>query len=323
MTSSPTIEVVVRQRQLQGGAVAVLALARPDGTALPPFTAGAHVDLHLPQGLVRPYSLCGNPREHGQYRLGVLLAGDSRGGSAQVHRALVEGTRFGISAPRNHFPLQLEAPHSVLLGAGIGITPLIAMAWALHEADRSFELHYCIRDRQRAAFLDELGAVPWASCVRVHESGTAARRRLDPRDVLRAAPAGHHVYACGPEGFMDAVQHAALDGGLPRDRVHRESFGAADVAPQAGDTAFEVMAARTGRQVLVGAGERLHEALRRIGVVVPVSCEQGVCGTCACTVLEGTPDHRDQYLDDDERAANDQLLACCSRARSPRLILDL
>ncbi|MCA6215957.1 oxidoreductase [Ideonella sp. B7] len=327
--SSPTaatLDVVVRDRSLQGQAVAVLALAAADGSALPAFTAGAHVDLHLPGGLVRPYSLCSDPADTQTYRLGVLKDPASRGGSVAVHAALQAGTRLTISAPRNHFPLDERAPHSVLVGGGIGITPMLAMAHRLHALGASFELHYCARSRAQAAFLDELAQVPWADRVTLHfdeaeEPGGADK--LLPAAVVKAAPAGSHLYVCGPAGFMDWVMAEAASAGLAAPQIHREYFSAPVVAADNPNQAFDVVAQRSGKTVHVAPTESLLSALQRIGIEVPVSCEQGVCGTCACTVLEGEPDHRDAYLTDEERAANDQIMVCCSRSRSARLVLDL
>lgn len=319
------IDVIVRQPALQGGAVAVFTLEDAQGRALPAFDAGAHVDLHLPGGLVRPYSLCGNPAEHRHYRLGVLKDPASRGGSQAVHQhLLVDGARLAIGAPRNHFPLVEDAPHSVLVGGGIGLTPMLAMAWRLHALGASFELHYCVRSRAQAAFLDELAAAPWARRVTVHADDEGPAAALQPRAVLAAAPAGGHVYVCGPAGFMDWVLAEAAAAGLADAQRHREYFSApASAAPASGDQPFEVTLRRSGKTVAVGATQTLLAALRGVGVAVTVSCEQGVCGTCACTVLDGEPEHRDAYLTDEERAANDQILVCCSRSRSPRLVLDL
>jgi vanillate O-demethylase ferredoxin subunit len=323
MNTQALIDVVVRRRELQGQAVAVLELADPQGAPLPAFSAGAHVDVHLPGGLVRPYSLCGDPRERKAYRLGVLRDPASRGGSTAVHSELTEGARLRIGAPRNHFPLEPGAPYSVLIGGGIGITPMLAMAWALHATGAAFDLHYCVRSCERAAFLDELAAAPWAGQVHLHFSEGEATQRLAPAAVLRAAPAGRHVYVCGPAGFMDWVMAEAASAGLEERQIHRELFSAPGTADTANDVAFDVVAARSGKQARVAPGQSMLDALRTLGISVPVSCEQGVCGTCACTVLEGDPDHRDAYLTDEERSANDQVVVCCSRSRSARLVLDL
>ncbi|MDT7839035.1 PDR/VanB family oxidoreductase [Aquabacterium sp. OR-4] len=319
------LDVIVRQPSLQGQGVAVFTLEDAQGRALPAFSAGAHVDLHLPGGLVRPYSLCSDPADTRRYRLGVLKDPASRGGSVAVHQhLLVDGARLAIGAPRNLFALVEDAPHSVLVGGGIGITPMLAMAWRLHALGASFELHYCARSRAQAAFLQDLASAPWAARVQLHFDDEGAAAALQPRAVLAGAPAGRHVYVCGPSGFMDWVLAEAAAAGLSEAQRHREYFGApATAAPAGGDQAFEIELRRSGKTVQVGATQSLLAALRGVGIHVSVSCEQGVCGTCACTVLAGEPEHRDAYLTDEERAANDQILVCCSRARSPRLVLDL
>ncbi|NDY93676.1 PDR/VanB family oxidoreductase [Ideonella livida] len=319
------LDVVVRAPALQGQAVAVFELEDAAGRPLPAFSAGAHIDLHLPGGLVRPYSLCGNPADNRRYRLGVLKDPASRGGSQAVHQHLLtDGARLAISAPRNHFPLDEAAPYSVLIGWSIGITPMLAMAWRLHALGAAFELHYCARSRAQAAFVDELLAAPWAHRVTLHFDDQGPEAALQTQAVLRAAPAGGHVYVCGPAGFMDAVLAQAEAAGLGAGQRHREYFSApVAAAPAGGERAFEVELRRSRKTLQVGATESLLAVLRGAGVKVAVSCEEGVCGTCACTVLEGTPDHRDAYLTDEEKADNDQILVCCSRACSPRLVLDL
>ena len=317
------LDVVVRAPALQGQGVAVFALEDAQGRALPAFTAGAHIDLHLPGGLVRQYSLCGDPADTRRYRLGVLKDPASRGGSQAVHQHLLrDGQAVSISAPRNHFPLIEGAPHSVLMGGGIGVTPMLAMAARLHALGAPFELHYSARSRAQAAFLDELASAPWAARVQLHFDDEPATA-LQPQALLKAAPAGTHVYVCGPNGYMDWVLAEAEAAGLPSGQRHREYFSAPTAAPTAGDQPVEIVAQRSGKTVVAAANETLRSALERVGIKVQVSCEQGVCGTCACTVLEGTPEHRDAYLTDEEKADNDQILVCCSRSRSARLVLDL
>ena len=321
--NAQTLQVVVRRREQQGGNIVVLDLASADGSDLPPFEAGAHVDVHLSPDLIRQYSLCGDPARTSHYRLGVLRDPASRGGSDAVHERLHEGARIAIGLPRNHFPLNAGATHSVLVGGGIGITPMLAMAYSLLAAGQPFELHYCARSRAAGAFLQELAQAPLAPHVRLHfnDEGEAARLQLDA--VLRGgahALGGTHVYVCGPVGFMDHVTGSAQRAGLPAAQVHREYFGAEVDTAGAG---FEVVAAASGKSVHVAEGQTILAALASIGIKVEVSCEEGVCGTCVCTVLEGDCDHRDVYLTDDERADNDQIMVCCSRAKSSRLVLDV
>ncbi|MFK0096332.1 PDR/VanB family oxidoreductase [Pseudomonas sp. NPDC090592] len=314
------LDVIVHAREVQGGDVVVLELAAVNGQALPRFAAGAHVDLHLGPDLVRQYSLCGDPAQTNVYRLGVLKDNQSRGGSVAVHEQLQPGTAMRISAPRNLFPLACDARRSILLGGGIGITPMIAMAHALHAQGAPFELHYRGRSRSRCAFVDELLNAPFAASVFTHFSDEGADQQLDLARVLGPATPGVHLYTCGPSGFMDWVIEGARLQGFDEQHIHHEYFQAE--VDTSGDS-FEVVAVRSARTVQVQQGQTLVCALREAGIKVEVSCEQGVCGTCLCDVLEGEPDHRDQYLTDEEKQSNEQIVLCCSRARGKRLVLDI
>lgn len=315
-----SLNVVVRKREIQGADVAVLELVRQDGLLLPVFTAGAHVDINIAPGLVRQYSLCSNPADPSSYRLGVLKDPSSRGGSVGVHDIFQEGTEVQISAPRNLFPLAENARRSILLGGGIGITPMIAMAYELAAAGAEFELHYSSRSRKSSAFLNELEASAFSSNVHTHFDDEGASQRLNIAEVLGSPEEGVHIYTCGPSGFMDWVISSAINAGYPDSQIHREYF---QVEVDSSGEAFEVVAAKSGKSVQVAEGQTILEALAEIGIKVEISCEQGVCGTCLCDVLEGEPDHRDVYLTDDEKAANDQILVCCSRSKSKKLVLDI
>jgi ferredoxin-NADP reductase len=316
-----TLKVVVRHRDLQGGSVVVLDLYSADNTDLPTFEAGSHIDLHLASDLVRQYSLCGDPADTSRYRIGVLNDPTSRGGSLAVFQNLKEGTAVTIGRPRNNFPLQDTARHTVLVGGGIGITPMIAMAYALSARSESFTLHYCARSASKAAFLDELASTPFADKVHLHFDDCGATTKLHLPAILSSVPIlGTHLYVCGPSGFMDWVIATAEDCDLPSNQIHREYFNA-DV--DTSGTSFEVVAAKTGKSVRVTEGQTIVAALASVGIKIEVSCEEGVCGTCVCTVLEGECDHRDVYLTDEEKADNDQIMTCCSRAISARLVLDV
>lgn len=314
------LKVQVHKRQLQGSGVVVIDLIPVGGARLPAFEAGAHVDIHVAPGLVRQYSLCGDPADSATYRLGVLKDPASRGGSTGVHDTLLEGALVEISAPRNLFPLAADASRSILIGGGIGITPMIAMAYALHRQGAEFELHYCGRSRSHSAFLDELAGAAFADRVFTHFDDEAPAQKLDMAAVLGNAQAGVHVYTCGPAGFMDWVIGEAVKRGYADDHIHREYF---QVEVDSSGAGFEVVAARSGKTVQVAEGQSILEALGTVGIKIEVSCEQGVCGTCMCEVLEGEPDHRDVYFTDEEKEANDQILVCCSRAKSKKLVLDI
>ena len=314
------LTVQVRKRQLQGDGVVVLDLIPVGGAKLPAFEAGAHVDIHIAPGLVRQYSLCSDPADSAVYRLGVLRDPASRGGSTSVYDTLLEGAEVQISAPRNLFPLASEARRSILIGGGIGITPMIAMAYALHAKGEDFELHYCGRSRSRSAFLDELQSAAFAERVHTHFDDEAPAQKLDMDRVLGQAESGVHVYTCGPSGFMDWVIGESVKHGYADDHIHREYF---QIEVDNSGASFEVVAARSGKTVQVAEGQTILEALADVGIQIEISCEQGICGTCLCDVLEGEPDHRDVYLTDDEKQANDQILICCSRAKSKKLVLDI
>ncbi len=318
--SEETLRVVVRRSASQGQGVLVLDLAAADGGELPPFEAGAHVDLHLGEGLVRQYSLCGDPADRQVYRLGILKDPNSRGGSIAAHERLSEGTMVEIGLPRNLFPLEAGAGRSILVGGGIGVTPMIAMAHALHAAGKPFELHYCGRSQASCAFLDELAAAPFAASVHTHFDDAGDAQRLDLKAVLAGTDSTTHLYVCGPSGFMEWVIAESGRRGLAPAQIHKEYF---QVEQPSGGKAFDVRLKKSGKTVHVAGDQTIVDALAGIGIKIKVSCEQGVCGTCLCNVLEGTPDHRDVFLTDEEKADNDQILLCCSRALSDTLVLDL
>lgn len=303
------------RRELQGD-VTLLTLAHADGIELPAFSAGAHVDLHLSAELVRPYSLCGDPQDRHHYQLGILKDSRSQGGSLAAH-ALREGDEVQVSTPRNLFALDTRGNHSLLIGGGIGITPMLAMAAELHAAGRSFSLHYACRSRSGAAFVTQLENAPYAERVQLHFSD---EQRLNLASVLSDVPPNTHVYVCGPTRLMEAVSSLAKNLDYPPDQIHQECFSA-DVQIQG--NAFEVVAVASGITVQVAENQSIVEALALAGLKVCVSCKQGICGSCLTDVLEGEPDHRDSYLTDEEKADGDQILLCCSRAKGARLIIDL
>lgn len=286
-----------------------------DGAALPPFTAGAHIDLHLPNGLVRQYSLCNPQDERHRYVVGIKRDPASRGGSSHAHDHLKVGTVLDVSAPRNHFALHEEATHTVLVAGGIGVTPIACMAQRLRALGRPFTLHYGVRRREDAAFLDVLSGPE----LRLHVDAEHGNAPMDVRSVVGAAPAGAHLYCCGPGPMLDAFEAACA--ARPPAQVHVERFAA--VAPPAAEGGYTVQLARTGRSVFVRPGCTILDALRADGLDVPASCEQGICGTCETRVLSGTPDHRDALLSDEEKQAGKAMMVCCSGSKSSVLVLDL
>ncbi len=227
-----------------------------------------------------------------------------------------------ISAPRNHFRLADGSRRSLLFAAGIGITPIMCMAEQLARDGQAFELHYSGRSLARMAFVDHLLASSYADTIKLHVSEGHASQRLDAHLAIGSPDAGTHLYVCGPAAYIDAVLEAARALGWDDAHLHREYFAAVAV-DHSGDASFEIELTRSRRVIRVAAGESAAQALMASGIALPVSCEQGVCGTCITPVISGTPDHRDLYLTDEEHARNDCFMPCCSRSLSPRLVLNL
>jgi len=314
------MQVIVLSKADTAQDIVTFELAAPDGRALSPFSAGAHIDVHV-GGLVRQYSLCNRPGETHRYQIGVLRDANSRGGSVAMH-ALAVGDSLQISAPKNHFPLAADARHSILLAGGIGVTPLLAMAEQLAADGASFALHYATRSSERTAFRDRLAAAHLAPHARCYVDDAPQNGRLDLAAVLSQPNAETHVYVCGPAGFIDATLQQARALGWQDANLHREYFGAALPATDAGEMgAFDIRLAHSGKTMPVRAGETVIDALRGCGIDWPTSCEQGVCGTCLTKVLQGEAQHHDNYLTDEERAEG-CFLPCVSRARG-LLVLDI
>ena len=322
VSSSPdTLKVRVRAVTWEAASILGFELVpMPPAAALPAFTAGAHVDLHLPGGLVRSYSLLNDPRETHRYCIGVNLDAKSRGGSRYMHEGLHAGSVLTISAPRNHFPLDESSPFNVFIAGGIGITPMLSMIARSNALGTPWRLHYAARTREYAAFLGLTESMKASDGdVRLNFDQEPGGQMLDLAAVVAAMPEGSHVYCCGPLPMLHSFEAATA--GLPPHRAHREYFAAPEASAPAGG--FTVELARSGRQIEIQAGQSILDALIAQGVDVPYSCGQGVCGTCEVRVLEGTADHRDFVMSPAEQEANDRLMICCSGAKSARLVLDL
>ena len=318
----PLLKVKVARRTVETEAIASYELEAVDGTPLPLFDAGAHIDVHVPGGPVRQYSLFELPGNEPRYRIGVLRDPASRGGSARLVETVREGDLLEISPPRNHFTLEHGAEQTLLFAGGIGITPILCMAQQLARDGRAFALHYCGRAVDRMAFVRRLREAEFSDKVHMHVDDGPVEQRLDAPLAIGAPAPGKHLYVCGPTGFMDHVLAAARALGWPEARLHREYFSAVPVDHSA-DGPFELELKRSGRFIPVAADETAAQALLNAGVNVSLSCEQGVCGTCVTGVLNGQPDHRDLFLTDAEHAQDKCFLPCCSRSRTPRLVLDL
>ena len=322
MNHLATISVRVARKLREAVDICTFELVAEDGAPLPAFSAGSHVDVHLPGGMTRQYSLCNDSTERHRYLIGVLRDPASRGGSQAMHDQVQEGQQLQISAPNNHFPLAHDASRHLLLAGGIGVTPILCMAERLANAGADFEMHYCTRSLERTAFHQRITASGFAPKVHFHFDDAAAEQKLDIAALLAAPTSGVHLYVCGPKGFMDAVLNTARAQGWPEDQLHYEFFAGA-VTLSESDASFEVQIASSGQIVVVPRDKTVVQALAEAGVDVQVSCEQGVCGTCLTRVIEGIPEHKDLYLTPEEQGANDQFTPCCSRSRSPRLVLDL
>lgn len=320
--SNNTLTVRVKRKTVEATAVCGVELESIDGGALPRFTAGSHIDVHLPGGLVRQYSLCNSPLHHKIYQIAVLLEPASRGGSKAVHELVLQGDLLEISRPRNLFELE-PSPRTLLFAGGIGITPLIAMADSLTLDRRDFELHYCGRSLDRMAFSERINRSQYAEKAYFHFDDGPLSQRLDIVSTLKKFDHDSHLYVCGPQGFIAAVLNAARTESWPEARLHREFFAATAPAHQATDSIFSIRLIKSGKLFAVGEHETVVEVLRSQNIEIPISCEQGICGTCLTRVLEGTPDHRDSFLTDEERSRNDQFTPCCSRSHSQVLVLDL
>ena len=315
------IDVMVVSRNNEAQDICSFELANVDGNPLPAFSAGAHIDVHLPDGLIRQYSLCNHPEERHRYLIGVLKDPASRGGSRSLHEPIHSGAHLRISEPRNLFPLAHQARRSLLFAGGIGITPILCMAERLAHAGADFELHYCARSSERAAFVQRLRDAPFADRVFLHFD-EQAHTALDAAKVLATPEDNVHLYVCGPGGFMQHVLDSARAQGWQEDCLHREYFAAAPL-DSSNDGSFSVKVGSSGQVFEVPADKTVVQVLESHGIEIAMSCEQGICGTCLTRVLEGVPEHRDLFLTEDEQALNDQFTPCCSRSKTPLLVLDI
>ena len=298
-------------------------LRDPDGLELPEFDAGAHIDVSVAPGVVRSYSICNSPDERNRYIIAVLRTVDSRGGSKAMHDDLEKGAIVTVRSPFNNFPLVQKSGPALLFAGGIGITPLLTMAESLHNNAAPFSLHYSARSQGGAAFVDRLLASSFSANVQFHYDDGPPGQLLDIPSVLGAAEDVCHLYVCGPRGFMDAVLGQARALGWTESRLHWESFKAAEAGAAEKKTFFRVQINSSGQILDVPPDRTIVSVLHDEGIEVPTSCCEGLCGTCVTRVLAGLPDHRDNFLNDDERARNDSLTPCCSRSLSPLLVLDL
>lgn len=314
-TMPETREVIVRALRYEAPGVLSLELVPTNGKPLPPFEPGAHVDLHLPGGIMRQYSLCGDPNDTSRYRVGIRSV--SGGLSSQfVHRKLRPGEILKISAPRNNFPL-IDADRYLFVAGGIGVTPLIPMMQAASARNKPWTLLYCNKRDADAPFLEEIRALGGTLSLHSSEAGT----RLDVQQRLGQVEENTVVYCCGPERLMTAVEEATA--AWPADTVRFEWFTPRSRPADEVSGGFEVVCEQSGLTVAVPPDKSVLEALNDAGIPVPCSCQQGICGTCEVRVIDGEVDHRDSILSSAERAANQTMMTCVSRAKGARLVLDI
>jgi ferredoxin-NADP reductase len=309
-------DVVVENRTEGADGVITLTLREVSDHPLPPWEPGAHIDLLLGDGLSRQYSLCGDPADHHRWRVGVLREPASRGGSSYVHDRLHAGSRLRVRGPRNHFRL-LASPRYLFIAGGIGVTPLLPMVAAAERAGAHWQLVYGGRSRSSMAFTDDLAAYGHKVSLRPQDEYGL----LDLDSLLGTPSAGTLVYCCGPEPLLAAVEQRCAS--WPSGALRVERFSPKPLDEDLVDRAFEVVLERSELTLTVPADRSVLEVVEEAGVGVLSSCSEGTCGTCETAVLDGIPEHRDSVLTDEERAVNDCMMICVSRACGDRLVLDL
>jgi tetrachlorobenzoquinone reductase len=320
--SGPTIQLRLHSVTFKAEGVIELDLREPAGGRLPPAGCGAHIDLHLENGLIRSYSLCNATRDTDRYLIAVGLDANSRGGSRYLHERACVGSIMTVTAPSNSFPLVEDAKHSLLIAGGIGVTPLWSMAQRLVELGRSWEMLYAARSHRTAAYVSELEKLAHLSGAKLHlhfddvEGGPATLGA-----ALAKIDSAAHAYCCGPAPMIDAFRTAA-QARLCDEQIHVEFFKAAQPVELSGGS-FDVRLQRSGRVLRVNANKSILDTLLEADVEIPYSCMEGICGSCQLKVIEGIPDHRDSVLSNRQRDANDVIIACCSRSKSDVLTLDL
>ena len=316
---SAPLRVSVRRKWNAARDIAAFELVPTGPALLPTFQPGAHIDVHLADGLIRQYSITNGPGETDCYRIAVKRDPNSAGGSVALHDSDHQGDELQISEPRNSFPLRRNLPHTILIAGGIGVTPLLAMAQALRTNRLGFELHYFVRGENHVAFADVIEAL--GPTVIVHQGLDPAATGEMLTTLLAEPGFGRQVYACGPGPMLDAIRASARSAGWADDAVHFEYFQNPNDVDL--DSTFEVSLSRSARTLTVAAGETILDVLRADGISVEASCEQGACGTCVVPLLDGRADHQDVYLSDAQKATQDRIAVCVSRAETDRLVLEL
>lgn len=317
-TDSMVMKVVVDDVHREADGIVTLTLVDGVGSSLPAWDPGAHIDVHLTDQVTRQYSLHSDPKDLSSYRISVLREPKGRGGSQYVHDKIARGDVLAVSMPRNHFRLK-AAEQYVFIAGGIGITPLLPMTAHAERHNTPFRLHYAGRSRSKMAFVQLLSTSP---SVAIYVSDE--RSRLDIEEAIEVArDSTVQIYCCGPDRLVETVVKHCDDMNISQ-RLHIERFSAVPVELDLSvEAPFEVELARSGKVLQVSADQTILDAVSDTGIKAPSSCAEGICGSCEVTVLHGEVDHRDHVLDDEEKAASEVMMICCSRARSKRLVIDL
>ncbi|RJF95773.1 PDR/VanB family oxidoreductase [Noviherbaspirillum saxi] len=315
------MKLIVQSVTPRAEGIVELELRSPEGTPLPAFTAGAHIDLHLDNGITRCYSLVNSPHDVERYVVAVNKDPASKGGSRYVHEVLRPGMLLQVGEPRNNFPLVEDAPMVVFFAGGIGVTPLWCMIQRLESLGRPWMLVYGARSRKHCAYMDEIGALGerLPGRIRFHFNDEHGGQPMDLNALILEVPADAHLYCCGPTPMLEAFEQATAS--RPAGTAHVEYFAAKHAAAVGGG--YKVTLARRNRTLEVAQGKSILDVLLESGVDVPHACKEGICGACQTTVLKGTPDHRDSYLSPGEMKSGKTIMICCSGSKCEELVLDL
>ncbi|MEP1229502.1 MAG: reductive dehalogenase [Litorimonas sp.] len=318
LEDAPVIRVEITKAIQETDGITKYEFAKIDGSSLPKFEAGAHIDVVVAPEFFRQYSLSGDPADRSKYQIGVLREDNGRGGSALLHRIFTEGRKVFVSKPINHFPLEPSLSKAFLMGGGIGITPMISMAHSLHRDGRDFEFHYSYKNEISAAFLDDIRSAPWFDKVHLHVSEDGTRADFD--NILKGYNADWHLYTCGPDRYMAAVLMAGLKQGWPDEALHKEYFSIPET-PDYENFDFTLKLKRSGRDIHVSADQSPTDALAAAGVHVDVKCSDGICGVCKCGLVKGDVEHRDFVLSNKQRET--QIILCQSRAAQAGGVIEI
>lgn len=315
-------KVIVKEKREEAESIVSFKLSPVENIELADSTPGAHIDIHLPSGLVRQYSIVKHSKSENYYQIAVLEEINSRGGSIELNQKVSQGDEITISEPRNLFELTKNAKRYLLFAGGIGITPILPMAEYLDSIGADYTLHYSCSTKEKTAFFDYINSSSIIKKTTFYLSNGDESKRVNADALLKTANKDTHIYTCGSNRYIDYILDTAKLNHWHDNNVHREFFSAAAIDDSA-DKPFDVLLNNSGSIFQIPADQSVFEVLDDAGIELAVSCEQGVCGSCVTTVLSGDIDHRDQFLTDPEKAKNNQFTPCCSRAKGSRLVLDM